>query len=69
MLRYEDGEKRYILYPLNLTLNSKIVSDFNAPVSIGNAMPLSKVPLGAEVHNIEFRVRSEFKTKSRSIKV
>lgn len=61
LLHYEDGEKRYILHPINLALNSKIISDFDAPIFVGNAMPLIKIPLGAEIHNIEFRVRTRFK--------
>lgn len=56
LLHYVTGEKRYILHPLNLFKGSIVISDFNAPISIGNALPLSKIPLGTEVHNIEFQV-------------
>nr|YP_010564997.1 ribosomal protein L2 [Hyalomonas oviformis]UZA61998.1 ribosomal protein L2 [Hyalomonas oviformis] len=54
LLRYEDGEKRYILHPRGLHLGEIIVSDLNAPISLGNALPLINIPLGAQVHNVEF---------------
>lgn len=53
LLHYKDGEKRYILHPLNLNIGDKIVSGFNISVSVGNTMPLEKIPLGTLVHNIE----------------
>lgn len=53
---YTDGEKRYILHPFNLQINSIVLADFDAPIVIGNTLPLCKVPLGESVHNIEFRV-------------
>lgn len=56
LLKYEDGEKRYILHPFSLMIDTKVISDFDIPVSVGNAMPLSKIPLGTEIHNIEFQV-------------
>lgn len=56
LLFYINGEKRYILHPKDLFVNDKIVSDFDALIKCGNALPLSRIPLGTEVHNIEFRV-------------
>lgn len=55
LLRYEDGEKRYILAPLGLRVGSEVISTKNsgADFSSGNAMPLRHVPLGAFIHNIE----------------
>ena len=53
LLHYKDGEKKYILHPLNLNIGDKIVSGFNISVSVGNTMPLEKIPLGTLVHNIE----------------
>jgi large subunit ribosomal protein L2 len=53
---YKDGEKKYILHSFGLLVGDNIVSDFNAPISIGNSLPLNKIPLGTDIHNIEFRV-------------
>jgi large subunit ribosomal protein L2 len=53
LLYYQDGEKRYILHPANLEVGTTIISGPEVPVEVGNAMPLSKVPLGTVVHNVE----------------
>ena len=53
LLFYEDGEKRYILWPAGLEVGVKIIAGVDAPYEIGNALPLSRIPLGTEVHNIE----------------
>jgi large subunit ribosomal protein L2 len=58
LLAFEDGEKRYILHVRNLEVSDIVISDFTAPINLGNSLPLGKIPLGTEVHNIEFRVRS-----------
>lgn len=50
---YEDGEKRYILAPDGLKLGDIIQSGPDATLSVGNALPLSNIPLGTMVHNIE----------------
>jgi large subunit ribosomal protein L2 len=55
LLRYEDGEKRYILQPRNLNLGDLVISDINAPIFVGNALPLRNIPLGSEIHNVEFQ--------------
>ena len=55
LLRYEDGEKRYILQPRSLNIGEVIISDINAPILTGNCLPLRNIPLGAEVHNVEFQ--------------
>lgn len=55
LLHYSDGEKRYILHPLGLNVGDTIISDFDIPIKIGNALPLSKIPLGTDIHNVEFR--------------
>ena len=55
LLGYEDGEKRYIIHPRGLNLGDIIQSDLNAPILIGNSLPLRNIPLGAEVHNVEFQ--------------
>jgi len=53
LLNYRDGEKRYILHPKNLSIGTKIFSGENAPLEVGNSLPLSLIPLGTEIHNVE----------------
>lgn len=53
LLYYKDGEKRYILYPRSLKIGSIVTTGPNAPIDIGNALPLEAIPLGTAVHNIE----------------
>jgi len=55
LVRYEDGEKRYILHPKGLSVGDTVVSGPGADVRIGNALPLKEVPLGTDVHNIELK--------------
>jgi len=52
---YADGDKRYILAPAGLTVGADIVSGSDAPISVGNAMPLLNVPLGSTIHNVELQ--------------
>jgi len=53
LLVYADGEKRYILAPLGLTVDQKVVAGPGADIQIGNALPLKNIPLGTVVHNLE----------------
>ena len=53
LLKYVDGEKRYILAPTGLKVNDAVMSGPEAEPSLGNAMPLGQIPLGLFVHNIE----------------
>lgn len=53
LLHYEDGEKRYILHPNKLFIGAIVISGLSVPIEIGNALPLSEIPLGTAVHNIE----------------
>jgi large subunit ribosomal protein L2 len=55
LLYYADGEKRYILAPLGLKVGDTVMSGKKAEIKVGNALPLEKMPLGATVHNIEFK--------------
>jgi large subunit ribosomal protein L2 len=52
---YADGDRRYILCPNGLSKGDQVVSSKTADVKVGNAMPLSNVPVGTFVHNIEMR--------------
>ncbi|RJQ85184.1 MAG: 50S ribosomal protein L2 [Desulfobacteraceae bacterium] len=56
LLNYVDGEKRYILAPLNLKVGDMIMSGPGADIKPGNALPLANIPLGMHIHNIELRV-------------
>jgi large subunit ribosomal protein L2 len=53
LINYADGEKRYILTPESLSVGDKIESGLEVEPKLGNAMPLSAIPVGVEVHNIE----------------
>src|SRR4030081_2828105 len=53
LIHYKDGEERYILAPLGLKVSHPIESGAEAPVRIGNALPLSNIPVGSTIHNIE----------------
>lgn len=53
LLNYKDGEKRYILAPEGLNKGMSVVSGQNAEVVVGNCLPMSEIPLGVEIHNIE----------------
>lgn len=56
LLHYQDGEKRYILHPKGLLVGDIVSSDFDIPIKTGNSLPLNRIPLGTDVHNVEFRV-------------
>jgi large subunit ribosomal protein L2 len=55
LLNYRDGEKRYIVAPEGLTVGSKVISGQEAPIRLGNALPLKNIPAGTLVHNIELK--------------
>lgn len=55
LIFYEDGEKRYILAPNTLKVGDKIISSEVAPIEVGNALPLDKIPAGTAIHNLEIR--------------
>jgi len=53
LLHYVDGEKRYILAPDGLKAGDRVVSGKDSPVTVGNCLPLSAIPLGTDIHSIE----------------
>ncbi len=53
LVQYADGEKRYILGPLNIKVGDKLMSGPNSDIKNGNALPLRNIPLGTMVHNVE----------------
>ena len=56
LLHYADGDKRYILAPLNLNVGDQVMSGVKADIKPGNAMPLANIPLGTHIHNIELKL-------------
>jgi large subunit ribosomal protein L2 len=55
LLFYADGEKRYILAPDGLSVGETVVAGVDAEVKVGNALPLSSIPIGIAVHNVELK--------------
>ena len=53
LLQYEDGEKRYILQPAGLKVGDTVVAGTGADIKAGNALPLTNIPVGTVVHNVE----------------
>lgn len=56
LLNYTDGEKRYILAPLDLRVGDSVISGIEADVKPGNNLPLRNIPLGTHIHNIELHL-------------
>jgi large subunit ribosomal protein L2 len=56
LLHYADGEKRYILWPRDLEVGAEVMAGEDAPVNVGCSLPLSKIPLGTVIHNIELKI-------------
>lgn len=55
LLKYKDGERRYIILPAGVGVGEELVSGKGAEIKTGNALPLSDMPLGTFIHNIELR--------------
>jgi len=55
LINYVDGEKRYIIAPNGLKVGQTVLSGPEADIITGNALPIYKIPLGTEVHNVELR--------------
>src|SRR6478609_3681712 len=56
LVTYSDGEKRYILHPKGLSVGDTVVSGPGSDIRTGNALPLSEMPLGTTVHNVELKI-------------
>jgi large subunit ribosomal protein L2 len=54
-LYYEDGEKRYIIAPLDLKVNDVVMAGPRAEIRTGNSLPISNIPAGTLIHNIEMQ--------------
>ena len=55
LIKYIDGERRYILATVNMTVGQKIMSGDQAEIAEGNCLQLANIPLGTQIHNIELR--------------
>jgi large subunit ribosomal protein L2 len=55
LLFYIDGEKRYMIAPVGLKVGDTVVSGAQAEIRVGNALPLSSIPVGTTIHNIEIQ--------------
>ena len=53
LVEYEDGEKRYVIAPVGLTVGDKIISSASADIKPGNCLPIANIPVGEMIHNIE----------------
>jgi large subunit ribosomal protein L2 len=53
LLNYADGEKRYILAPVSLKVGDEVMAGSTAEIRIGNSLPLSSIPVGTNIHNVE----------------
>jgi large subunit ribosomal protein L2 len=56
LLCYADGEKNYILAPLDLKVGATVIAGTGADIKPGNAMPLKAIPLGTIIHNVELKI-------------
>jgi len=56
LLSYADGEKRYILAPVGLKVGDSVVSGSNVDIFPGNSLPISNIPTGTMIHNVELKV-------------
>jgi len=55
LLQYADGEKRYIIAPLGLKVGDEVISGEDVPLKVGNTLPLSRIPEGTSIYNIELK--------------
>ncbi|MCT4612774.1 MAG: 50S ribosomal protein L2 [Clostridia bacterium] len=55
LIKYTDGEKRYILAPYGLKPNDKVMSGPEAEIRTGNCLPMANIPVGSQIHNIEMK--------------
>lgn len=53
LVKYEDGERRYVLHAFGFFVGQQIISSADAPIFVGNAMPIANIPIGTMIHNLE----------------
>jgi len=55
LLCYADGERRYILAPKGLKAGDQVISGIDAPIAVGNCLPIRNIPVGSVIHNVELK--------------
>ena len=55
LVKYEDGERAYMLVPQNIKIGDKIISGNKKEIKLGNCMPLHDIPVGTAIHNVEMK--------------
>ena len=55
LVTYADGEKRYILQPVGITVGDAVIAGDRVDILPGNALPLKNIPLGTQLHNVELK--------------
>src|SRR5574344_3057250 len=55
LLKYADGERRYIIAPKGVSAGDQLVSGANAPIKAGNSLPLRNIPVGSTIHGVELK--------------
>ncbi len=55
LIKYADGERRYILSPKGIRAGAEVMSGEDAPIKVGNALPLRAIPVGTVIHNVEMK--------------
>ncbi len=55
LIKYLDGDRRYILAPRHMRAGDEVMSGSEAPIKPGNAMPLRSIPVGTQIHNVELK--------------
>lgn len=55
LLEYKDGERRYIVAPIGLSVNDEVISSAAAEIKVGNAVAMEHIPAGIPIHNVEFK--------------
>jgi len=55
LLLYADGERRYILAPKGISAGDSVISGLDAPIAVGNCLPLRNIPVGSVIHNLELK--------------
>ncbi len=58
LVKYEDGEHRYIIAPQRLAEGDKIISSDNADIKVGNSLPIKNIPVGTIIHNVELKPKA-----------
>ena len=56
LIKYADGERRYIIAPAGLKAGDSVISGVEAPIGVGNSMPLRNIPVGSTVHCVELKI-------------